>query len=58
MHEAIIDRETWDAVQEQLGRNAIDRRSGSNTKIPSLLAGLLFDSRFEPMMNETVLPNL
>ncbi len=42
-HDAIIDRETWDAVQEQLKRNAIDRRRGSNVKTPSLLAGLLFD---------------
>ena len=42
-HEAIIDRETWDAVQEQLARNATARRCRSNAKAPSLLAGLLFD---------------
>jgi site-specific DNA recombinase len=42
-HEAIIDRETWDAVQEQLARNAAVRRCRSNAKAPSLLAGLLFD---------------
>ncbi len=42
-HEAIIDRKTWDAVQEQLGHNAIVRHRNSNAMIPSLLAGLLFD---------------
>ena len=44
LHEAIIDGDTWDAVQDQLKRNAIDRRSRSNAKTPSLLAGLLRDS--------------
>ncbi len=44
LHEAIIDGDTWDAIQDQLKRNAIDRRSGSNAKTPSLLAGLLRDS--------------
>ncbi|MCH8999115.1 MAG: recombinase family protein [Proteobacteria bacterium] len=42
-HEAIIDRETWDAVQEQLRRNAVVRHINSNAKAPSLLAGMLFD---------------
>ncbi len=42
-HQGIIDRETWDAVQEQLARNAVVRRCRSNAKAPSLLAGLLFD---------------
>ncbi len=42
-HEAIIDRETWDGVQEQLGRNAVVRHRASNAKAPSLLAGMLFD---------------
>jgi DNA invertase Pin-like site-specific DNA recombinase len=42
-HDGIIDRETWNAVQEQLGRNAVVRRRASNVKAPSLLAGLLFD---------------
>ena len=42
-HEAIIDRETWDAVREQLRRNAVVRHHASNAKAPSLLAGLLFD---------------
>jgi site-specific DNA recombinase len=42
-HEAIIDRRTWDAVQEQLRHNAVARHCNSNAKVPSLLAGLLFD---------------
>ena len=42
-HEAIMDRETWDAVQKQLARNAVVRRCRSNAKAPSLLAGLLVD---------------
>ncbi len=42
-HDAIIDRETWDAVQEQLKRNAVVRHRRSNAKTPSLLAGLLLD---------------
>ncbi len=42
-HDAIIDRKTWDAVQEQLRRNAVARHRDTNIKAPSLLAGLLFD---------------
>jgi hypothetical protein len=43
LHEPIIDRETWIAVQEQLKRNAVNRRSGTNASNPSLLAGMLID---------------
>lgn len=42
-HEGIINRETWDVVQEQLNRNAVLRQNGPNFKSLSLLAGLLFD---------------
>jgi DNA invertase Pin-like site-specific DNA recombinase len=48
-HEAIIHRETWEAVQAQLKRNAVVRRCGFNTKTPSLLAGLLVDEDGERM---------
>ena len=48
-HDAIIDRETWDAVQEQLKYNAVVRHCRSNAKIPSLLAGLLLDEAGERM---------
>lgn len=42
-HEAIIDREIWGRVQRQLSANAVVRRTASNAKVPSLLAGLLVD---------------
>ena len=45
LHEAIIDAETWEAVQSKLAGNARDRRSGSGATEPSLLAGLLHDER-------------
>jgi hypothetical protein len=44
MHDGIIDREIWDAVQAQLKKNAGDRRAGANAKFPSPLAGLLWDA--------------
>ncbi|MBX3489984.1 recombinase family protein [Parvibaculum sp.] len=40
-HEAIVDRETWDAVQQLLARNRHESRAKTNAKSPSLLAGLL-----------------
>jgi len=42
-HDAIIDRETFDAVQRQLSAKAVTRRSATNTKAPSLLTGLVYD---------------
>ena len=42
-HDAIIDRETWEAGQAQLKSNASDRRNATNAKSPSLLTGLLQD---------------
>ena len=42
-HDAIVDREVWDAAQAQLKTNAVDRRSATNSKSPSLLSGLLWD---------------
>ena len=43
LHEAIIDLETWDAVQSRLKANAVRRRVASNSKSGSWLAGLLYD---------------
>ena len=40
-HPAIVDRETWDAVQAMLRSNSQGHRTRSNAKEPSLLAGLL-----------------
>jgi DNA invertase Pin-like site-specific DNA recombinase len=40
-HQGIIDRDLWDAVQAQLARNAVVRRTRSNADAPSLLTGLI-----------------
>src|SRR5260370_4156938 len=42
-HDAIIEPELWDAVQEKLAANAAERSPGGRAKNPSLLAGLLID---------------
>ena len=42
-HKPIIDQPLWDAVQAQLTSNAAERNSGTRTRQPSLLAGMLFD---------------
>jgi hypothetical protein len=50
-HDAIIPQELWDKVQNRLSANNKVRRSGSNSKSPSLLVGLLYDeegNRFTP----------
>lgn len=44
-HPAIIDRETWNAVQAQLRVNGHANRTRRNAKDRSLLAGLLFNER-------------
>src|SRR5215469_4515542 len=43
-HVPIIDPPLWDAVQAQLVSNAAERNSGTRTRQPSLLTGLLFDA--------------
>ncbi len=50
-HDAIIPQELWDKVQDRLRANNNVRRSGSNSKSPSLLVGLIYDeegNRFTP----------
>ena len=42
-HIPIIDPPLWDRVAAQLAGNAGGRNSGSHTRQPSLLAGMLFD---------------
>ena len=44
-HEAIIDRKTWDAVQARLADNTRGHKTRSRADEPSLLAGLLVDSK-------------
>jgi DNA invertase Pin-like site-specific DNA recombinase len=48
-HPPLIDAGTWRAVQDQLNRNAANRRHRTNAKSPSLLAGLLTDGEGRPM---------
>jgi site-specific DNA recombinase len=45
----IIDQETWNQVEAQLTANRSKARRRSKAKAPSLLAGLLYDSRDNPM---------
>ena len=44
-HEAIIDQETWDAVQQCLAVNRANEHAGHRAKSPSLLAGLIYDQQ-------------
>jgi len=44
-HEAIIDDETWEAVQAKLAVNTTERQAGNGAAEPSLLAGFLYDDR-------------
>jgi DNA invertase Pin-like site-specific DNA recombinase len=48
-HEAIIDRATFDAVQETLKRNNHEKVVGKRTGRPSLLTGMLTDPDGKPM---------
>ena len=48
-HAPIIDQPLWDAVHSQLADNTAERSSGTRTRQPSLLAGLLFDPDGNPM---------
>lgn len=42
-HDAIIEREIFDAVRHRLNGNAVQRHSATNAKVPSLLTGLVYD---------------
>jgi hypothetical protein len=46
---AIVDEELWKEVQGRLDENRLERRGGDNASEPSLLIGILFDARSEPM---------
>src|SRR5437867_11723543 len=43
-HEAIIDPELWEAVQDRLAANRHERSLAVGAEAASLLAGLIFDS--------------
>jgi site-specific DNA recombinase len=49
LHEPIIDRVTWDKVQQSLKTQASNRRSDTNTTGPHLLTGLIYDETGEPL---------
>jgi hypothetical protein len=42
-HTPIVDQALWDAVQTRLAVNTAERNSGTRTRHPSLLSGMLFD---------------
>src|SRR5436190_2700146 len=42
-HTPIVDQPLWDSVHSQLADNTAERRSGTRTRQPSFLAGLLVD---------------
>ena len=42
-HQAIIDQELWDAVQNRMAANTKERFSGTNIKSASILTGLIYD---------------
>jgi DNA invertase Pin-like site-specific DNA recombinase len=46
-HEAIVDEALWNAVQQKLAANRLDRAKGAAQ--PSLLAGLIYDDAGERM---------
>jgi len=48
-HTPIIDPLLWDAAQAQLAGNTAERNSGTRTRQPSLLTGMLFDANGNPM---------
>ena len=49
-HEAIVDEELWNAVQDKLAGNAAARKTKVNMRHNALLAGLLFDAEGRPMV--------
>ncbi len=48
-HEAIVPKELWQEVQAKLLSDNQGRRNGLNANCPSLLAGLIRDSKGSPM---------
>ena len=48
-HEAIIDEDLWDTVQEQLNRQRINRGPAKIKKEGRMLEGIIFDASGQPM---------
>ena len=49
-HQAIIDRATWEDVQQRLADNLQGERTGRRAQSPSLLAGRIVDADGEPLV--------
>ena len=49
LHEAIVDETLWNAVQEALIENRVERVTRSTSAAPSLLTGLVWDDNGERM---------
>lgn len=52
VHEAIIDEALWNEVQERLRKNRVDRKTRSNARNPSPLAGKVCDQNGHPLTPE------
>jgi site-specific DNA recombinase len=48
-HQAIVDEQLFDAVQQRLEQNAADRSNGNAAAYPSALTGLIRDGEGRPM---------
>ncbi|MEQ9490515.1 MAG: recombinase family protein [Alphaproteobacteria bacterium] len=49
LHDAIINEETWNRVQDQLNGNAVGRASDTNNTSQMMLTGLVFDETGDPL---------
>lgn len=52
VHDAIIDEALWNEVQERLRKNRVERKTRSNARNPSPLAGKVFDQDGHPLTPE------
>jgi DNA invertase Pin-like site-specific DNA recombinase len=48
-HQPIVERATWQRVQEMLNERATRRRGGASKRTPGFLLGKLFDENGEPL---------
>ena len=50
LHDAIVDRDTWNRVQAMLAEHLVGERRATRAASPSLLAGLIVDDEGEPLI--------
>lgn len=48
-HDAIVPPELWNAVQDKIAENRVERNSCTNAREPSLLAGMIIDTDGKPL---------